>query len=152
VSINAEPIARRLEGGTASVLARLHALRRLALPRAQGGGGYPVGLVIAPIMPIDDWQAHYTWLLDAARQALDFECDLTFELISHRFTPGSKDVLLGWYPHTSLEMDEATRTVKRNKFGGVKYVYPRQTMQHLRHFFEQAIAERFPHASVLYWT
>lgn len=151
-SVNADPIARRLEGGTAPVAARLAALRRLALPKAAGGGGYPVGLVIAPIMPIPDWQAHYTRLLDDAQAALDFDCDLTFELISHRFTPGSKDVLLGWYPNTSLDMDAGTRAVKRNKFGGTKYVYQRETMKELRSFFEREIGARFPKASILYWT
>ena len=151
-SVNAATISGRLEGGTASVAARLGALRKLALPRAQGGGGYPVGLVIAPIMPIDNWEADYTRLLDAAAEALDFPCDLTFELITHRFTPGSKDVLMGWYPNTSLEMDETRRTVKRNKFGGVKYVYPQEMMRSLRRFFEREIAHRFPNACILYWT
>ncbi len=95
---------------------------------------------------------HYARLLDAVSQTLDFPCDLTFELISHRFTPGSKDVLLGWYPNTGQEMDETIRAVKRNRFGGVKYVYPRDTMALLRRFFEREIAARFPQASILYWT
>lgn len=152
VSVNAAPIATRFEGGTASVSSRLQALRRLALPRSQGGGGYPVGVVIAPIMPIDDWQLHYDRLFASMRDALDFECDLTFELISHRFTPGSKNVLTSWYPHSKLDMDESTRSVKRNKFGGTKYVYDADTMKALRCFFEQELARRFPKAQILYWT
>jgi spore photoproduct lyase len=152
MSVNAAPISGRFEGGTASVTARLQALRRLALPRSKGGGGYPVGLVIAPIMPIDDWMSHYERLFDQISVAFDFNCDLTFELISHRFTPGSKEVLQQWYPQTSLDMDEATRSVKRNKFGGTKYVYSSDTMKMLRRFFEGEIAKRFPLARVLYWT
>ena len=73
-------------------------------------------------------------------------------LITHRFTPASKDVLLGWYPHTKLEMDEAARTQKRGKFGGVKYVYPKELMRELRGWFEGTIAERLPSCRVLYWT
>lgn len=152
VSINAAPISTRFEGGTASVASRLQALRRLALPRYQGGGGYPVGLVIAPIMPIDNWELHYSQLFDAVSHALDFDCDLTFELISHRFTPGSKEVLQTWYPQSKLEMDEEKRTTKRNKFGGIKYVYDTDTMKALRRFFEGEIERRFPHAQLLYWT
>ncbi len=152
MSVNAAPISGRFEGGTASVTARLQALRRLALPRSKGGGGYPVGLVIAPIMPIDDWMSHYERLFDQISVAFDFNCDLTFELISHRFTPGSKEVLQQWYPQTSLDMDEATRSVKRNKFGGTKYVYSSDTMKMLRRFFEGEIAKRFPLSRVLYWT
>lgn len=152
VSVNATPISTRLEGGTAAVAARLNGLRKLALPREQGGGGYPVGLVIAPIMPIEDWQDHYTDLFDQISAAIDFDCDLNFELISHRFTPGSKQVLQTWYPHSKLDLDEAGRVIKRNKFGGIKYVYDKDTMTTLRHFFEQEIQWRFPQAQILYWT
>ena len=152
ISVNAEQVSRRLEGGTASVAARLAAARRLALPVAQGGGGYPVGMVIAPIMPIENWQQHYTTLLDRIASALDFPCDLTFELITHRFTPGSKETLIGWYPNTSLDMEESTREIKRNKFGGTKYVYTKMQMREMRGFFEREIALRFPLGKVLYWT
>lgn len=150
-SVNAAPISRQFEGGTAAVSDRLLALSQLALPQPQGGG-YPVGLVIAPIMAIENWQTHYEHLFDHISAALDFDCDLTFELISHRFTPTSKDVLTQWYPNTKLDMDEASRSLKRNKFGGIKYVYDTDTMKTLRHFFEQEIARRFPYAKLLYWT
>ena len=78
--------------------------------------------------------------------------DLTFELISHRFTPGSKEVLESWYPNSSLDMSEESRDVKRNKFGGTKFVYTKDTMKTLRSFFETEIAMRFPEAQLLYWT
>ncbi|MEJ7740070.1 MAG: spore photoproduct lyase family protein [Chitinophagaceae bacterium] len=151
-SLNTDSIARRLEGGTPSIAARIQALRKLALPREQGGGNYPVGVIIAPIMPIPDWKQQYSSLLDQLQQNLDFRCDLTFELISHRFTPGSKEVLLEWYPNTSIEMDEASRAVKRNKFGGTKYVYTKEMMNDLKLFFQGEIKTRFPEASILYWT
>jgi spore photoproduct lyase len=151
-SVNAAPVSGRFEGGTASVKSRLQALRRLALPRNQGGGGYPVGVVIAPIMAMEDWREHYTQLFDTISAALDFDCDLTFELITHRFTPGSKEVLQTWYPQSKLDMNEEDRVQKRNKFGGVKYVYDPVTMKELRRFFEGEIARRFPSAQMLYWT
>ena len=145
VSVNAAPVSR-LEGGTAPVSARLDALRKLA------GAGYPVGLVIAPIMPVENWREHYTALFDEIDAALSSADDLTFELISHRFTPGSKSVLESWYPGSKLEMNETSRSQKRNKFGGVKYVYPKDTTRSLRDFFETEIALRFPAAELLYWT
>ena len=145
-SVNAASVSRRLEGGTAPVSARLAALRRLALE------GYPVGLVIAPIMPVDDWETEYATLLAQAADALAGAADVTIELITHRFTPGSKQVLQGWYPNTTLDLDEAARARKFNKFGGVKYVYPRDLMGTLRGFFEREIAARLPRARVLYWT
>ncbi|HTL89869.1 MAG TPA: radical SAM protein, partial [Leptolyngbya sp.] len=95
---------------------------------------------------------HYTQLLDQISERIDFDCDLTFELISHRFTPGSKEVLLNWYPNTKLDLDETARVIKRNKFGGMKYVYDAKTMRELRQFFERELAQRFPQGKVLYWT
>lgn len=151
-SINAAPVSRYLEGGTASVANRLQALRTLALPKERGGGGYPVGLVIAPIMAIDNWQHHYSELCDRLSEAIDFDCDLTFELITHRFTPKSKEVLQNWYPNSKLDLSETERSQKRNKFGGVKYVYERETMNELRSFIERQITTRFPQAKILYWT
>ncbi|NID11118.1 radical SAM protein [Fibrella aestuarina] len=156
-SLNAESVARKLEGGTASVEARLQALRKLAVPRELGGGGYPVGVIIAPIMPIPNWREEYTSLLDRLYAALDYgeigtRLDLNVEFISHRFTPGSKDVLMQWYPNTSLDMDEAGRAQKRNKFGGTKYVYQPTDMQELKRFFYDEWAKRFPAAPILYWT
>lgn len=151
-SINVQPIAQRLEGGVAPVDARLAALGKLARPRAQGGGGYPVGLVMAPIMPVPDWRDHYADLLQRAATALDGATDVTVELITHRFTPNSKGVLQEWYPNTSLDMNEASRSVKRGKLGGIKYVYPKQTMRELRGWFERELAGRLPQAELLYWT
>jgi spore photoproduct lyase len=147
-SVNARSITKRFEGGTASLDDRIRALRALAL------AGYPVGLTIAPIMPLPDWQAEYDALFARVEEATRgiAGLDLSVELITHRFTPGSKDVLLGWYPATKLEMDETERSVKRTKFGSTKYVYRREVMRELKRFFEERIALRLPAARVLYWT
>ena len=103
--------------------------------------GYRVGLTIAPVMPVPQWQEAYGALLDdvaAALAGVD-DLDLTAEVITHRFTPNSKEVLLGWYPRTQLEMDEDQRSAKRSKFGGVKYVYPKVTMTEMRTWFVREI-------------
>ena len=146
-SVNS-PQAAGMEGGTAPVPARLEAMRRLAV------AGYPVGLTVAPIMPIGDWRGAYAGLLDAAGNALDAVdgFDLTVELITHRFTETSKGVLRGWYPGSKLEMDEGRRTLKRTRFGGRKHVYPKELMREMRGFFEEEIARRLPSATILYFT
>jgi len=148
VSVNADEVAGRFEGGTASMPARLVALRRVAL------AGYRVGLTVAPVMPVPDWQESYGRLLDDVAAATHDvpDLDLTVEIITHRFTPGSKDMLLGWYPRTKLEMDEEQRSQKRTKFGGVKYVYPREVMAEMRSWFTDAVATRLLGAPLLYWT
>lgn len=152
ISLNAGSVSRKLEGGTTSIKDRINALRKLALPKERGGGNYCIGVVLAPIMQINNWQQEYTSLLNELKQSLDFDCDLTFELITHRFTPGSKQVLTKWYPNTSLEMDETKRAVKQNKFGGMKYVYTSTDMKLMKQFFYHEIEDRFPQSKILYWT
>jgi spore photoproduct lyase len=152
ISLNAELVSRLFEGGTASLESRLGALRKLALPRENDGGSYPVGVVLAPIMPLQNWEDEYGALFQKLKNALDFPCDLTFECITHRFTPGSKHVLQGWYPKSKLDMNEEARAVKRGKFGAPKYVLRPETMRAMRRFFEREIERWFPQARLLYWT
>ena len=138
----------RYEGGTAPVQARLTALRRAAQ------AGYRCGLTIAPIIAADGWRAAYGGLLADVAAALDGcpDPDLTIELITHRFSAGSKAVLDRWYPGSALDMGSANRAEKRTKFGAVKHVYDKTTMTELRGWFEAEIAVRLPAARVLYWT
>ncbi|MEP6851613.1 MAG: spore photoproduct lyase family protein [bacterium] len=147
-SVNAAEVADRFEGGTARLPARLAALRAMAV------AGYKVGLTIAPVIPVPDWRAAYGRLLDEVASTLHGvpDLDLTAEIITHRFTPASRDVLLGWYPQTRLEMDVSSRDAKRSKFGGVKYVYPRATMRTMREWFTAELERRLPGTPLLYWT
>ena len=147
-SVNALSVTRRFEGGTAALGERLGALRRCAQ------AGFPVGLTIAPVMPVQGWREEYAGLRRDAAAAVDGVpgVDLTEELITHRFTPGSRDVLMSWYPRTKLEMDVDSRRVKRTKFGSTKYVFRSDVMRELRDFFAAKIDAVLPAARVLYWT
>jgi spore photoproduct lyase len=149
-SVNAAPLASRFEGGTAPLAARLGALRRVA------AAGYPVGLTVAPVMPVEGWRERYDALFADAAAALaglpGGRLDLTVEFITHRFSAASKQVLLGWYPGTRLDMDEAGRARKLTKFGSTKHVYPAAVVRELRQYLEGACAARLPAARVLYWT
>ncbi len=146
-SVNARG-AERFEGGAPRMPARLAALRQVAQ------AGYPVGITVAPIMAVPGWAEEYEALMRGVAEALDGieGADLTAELITHRFTPKSKDVLQGWYPGSPLEMDEAQRTRKMTKFGSVKWVLPRERMGEMRTVVERAAARWLPSARVLYWT
>ena len=146
-SVNATA-AERHEGGAPRMKARLAALRAMA------EAGYPVGLTVAPIMRVPEWADAYDRLFADVAEALAgvADLDLTAELITHRFTPKSKDVLTGWYPGSPLEMDEEQRSRKMTKFGSTKWVFPRQQMVEMRQAIEASLALRLPVARLLYWT
>jgi spore photoproduct lyase len=120
----------------------------------RGIAGYPVGLTIAPIMPVPQWQQEYSTLLTSVAKAVQGieRIDMTAELITHRFTPGSKELLLQWYPRTTLDLREHARVEKRTKFGGFKFVYPRDAMGEMRSFFESTLPAMLPNVHILYWT
>ena len=105
-------------------------------------------------MPVAEWRSEYgTLIADVSAELADIPgLDLTVELITHRFTARSKDVLLDWYPATQLEMSEDLRRLKRGKFGAIKYVYPVPVMAELRQWFQSALAAQLPAAKVLYFT
>jgi spore photoproduct lyase len=146
-SVNARG-AERHEGGAPRMPARLAALRAMAM------AGYPVGLTVAPILRLPGWSEAYDRLFADVATALDgvSSIDLTAELITHRFTPKSKDVLTAWYPGSGLEMDEAKRSRKTTKFGSIKYVFPREQMVAMRSSIEASIGRWLPQAKILYWT
>jgi spore photoproduct lyase len=147
VSLN-PPLFAHFEGGTAPVAQRLLAMRRMA------DAGYRIGLTIAPIIAAEGWRDAYAVLIADVAAALDRapDPDLTVELITHRFTAGSKAVLESWYPGSSLDMTEQRRTEKRTKFGAVKQVYDKETMAELKAFFHAEIEAKLPTARILYWT
>ncbi|WP_210529987.1 SPL family radical SAM protein [Rubellimicrobium arenae] len=146
VSLNPAGFARH-EGGTSPVAARLRAMRRMA------EAGYRIGLTIAPIIVAEGWQDAYAGLLRDAARALDgVDPDLTVELITHRFTASSKEVLTSWYPGSDLDMSGRDRTEKRTKFGSIKHVYDAPTMTQVRAFFEREVADALPGARILYFT
>ncbi|MGB3754316.1 MAG: spore photoproduct lyase family protein [Parerythrobacter sp.] len=139
---------RQFEAGTAPVADRLAALASMA------HAGYPVGLTIAPIIAAEGWREVYGVLIAEAAAALNDVpgLDLTVELITHRFSPGSKATLESWYPGSRLDMSDRLRATKRTKFGSKKQVYDKDTMRELRTFFEERIGHHIPAARILYWT
>ncbi len=146
-SLNAQA-AERHEGGAPRMGERLAALRAMA------EAGYPVGLTVAPILRVPDWAAAYDTLFARVEEALRglARVDLTAELITHRFTPKSKAVLDGWYPGSSLEMDEAARSRKTTKFGSVKWVFPKEQMAEMRASLSASLQRHLPQTRLLYWT
>lgn len=147
-SVNADYVIRHFEPATSSFQDRIEAAGKVA--RA----GYPLGFIIAPIIWFDGWEEGYRRLLEKLKETVPPEAEptMTFELIQHRFTKTSKRVILERYPKTKLEMDEAKRKYKWGRWGQGKYVYPDEQAAALREFITEQIFEKFPAASIDYFT
>ncbi|MFD0872126.1 Spore photoproduct lyase [Chlamydia abortus] len=147
-SVNADYVIKQFEPGTSTFAERIEAAGKIAK------AGYPLGFIIAPIIWHEGWEEGYAHLLEKLKEALPREAvkDLTFELIQHRFTKTAKNVILKRYPKTKLEMDEAKRKYKWGRWGQGKYVYPDEQAQALREHITEQIFDKFPEATIDYFT
>lgn len=144
-SLNTDYIIQTYEQGTPNLPARIRAARQVAL------AGYPLGFLIAPIFYYDHWQEDYSLLLQTLKEHLGPAAEkVTFELISHRFTAAAKKRILAIFPDTALPLEEENRQFKFGQFGYGKYVYPKETMDEIKSFFQHEIARYFPQATIAY--
>ena len=146
-SINTPTVVKRFEQNTAPLEERIAAARRMSQ------AGYPVGFIIAPLLIYPDYQQDYASLLDQVAAALQpIPPDLTFELISHRFTRSAKKVIEERFPGTLLDLDESRRRPKYGKYGLVKFIYPEVEYHQLQQHLYSLIAHFFPTARVQSFT
>jgi len=145
-SINTQHVIKRYEHGTPGAEERLEAARKVA------GAGYPLGFIIAPIIVYPGWEKDYGELMESLREKLgpSAESNITFELISHRFTARAKKRILDIFPTSTLPMQEEERKFKYGQFGYGKYVYPKETMEELKSLFIREIDTYFPTANIEY--
>lgn len=145
-SINTDHIIKSYEQGTPATKARVSAARRVA------AAGYPMGFLIAPIFVYPGWKEDYASLIRSLAEELkstNLE-DLTFELISHRFTQSAKKRILEVFPDTTLPMEESERKFKYGQFGYGKYIYPKETLEEMEELFRRELDRYFPGAKVEY--
>lgn len=146
-SLNAASIIRRFEHATPGLTERVSAAAKVA------EAGYPLGFIIAPLFSFPDWQKDYGGLVQELAQALPDKAkkDLTFELITHRFTKRAKANITTIFPKTQLPMAEEERRYKYGQFGYGKYIYGEETMSQLKDFMSAQLEQHFPQAKIEYF-
>ncbi len=144
-SINTHSIIDRFERGTPRLAQRIAAAAKIY------GAGYHTGFIIAPIMFYDKWQEEYREMFSLLKECFGLGEQLTFELITHRFTKKAKSNILQVFPASILPMDEAERKFKFGQFGYGKYIYQTDTMEQIKSFMLDMIKEHVPKAEVTYF-
>ena len=114
--------------------------------------GYPVGYIIAPVFMYEGWEEDYRNLLIYLSEKLpkSLKCPITFEVISHRYTTRAKNIINEVFPDNTLPMADEDRTYKYGQFGYGKYVYPKESLAHMKEFFKESFQEIFPDAEIKY--
>ncbi len=144
-SVNAQEIINNWEHGTPGLTARLEALEKVS------GAGYSLGLIIAPVVLVPEWEKKYQDLFKALSQKLRNTQGITLEIILHRFTPRAKSNILEIFPNSQLPMDtEENRRYKYGQFGYGKYVYTKNLYEEAGTYFKNLAKTYLPQAKIEY--
>lgn len=146
-SLNTRPIIHKFEHNTSSFEERINAAKEIAL------AGYPLGFIIAPLFIYQNYERDYCELFEELSKSLQtIPQDLSFELITHRFTQSAKKIILERFPSTELDLNEASRRKKYGKFGLVKYIYSTDQYQQLKETIIKLLGRFFPASQIEYFT
>ena len=103
-------------------------------------------------MVIDNWQKEYKDLIESIKYKLpsEFNEQIIFEVISHRYTTKAKNRILEIFPETTLPMNDEDRKFKYGQFGYGKYMYSKDQLAEIKEFFICNIKEIFPNSIIKY--
>lgn len=145
-TLNTEKVIRDYERKTASFEKRIEASVQVAK------AGYPLGFIIAPVFIYEGWKKDYRDLLIELNSKLpkDLKYPLTFEVISHRYTPRAKNIIMEVFPENTLPMEDEKRKYKYGQFGYGKFVYTKEELQDMKEFFANTINDIFENKEIKY--
>lgn len=142
MSVNPSIIIQKVELGTPSLEKRVEAVNKLK------DAGYKVGILIAPIILIDNWQDKYEKLIIYLKEKLNdnVKKDVFFELIFMTYSYVHKMINNDAFPNAIKLFDENIMTGR----GKGKYMYKEKVKDEARLFFEQKMKEYFPDNKIMY--
>ncbi|HHY78597.1 MAG TPA: spore photoproduct lyase [Clostridiales bacterium] len=145
-SLNTDRVIKSYEHFTPPAGKRIEAARKVMEKE------FPTGFLIAPVFLEGDWKREYESLLTMLRDNISHipNKNISFEIISHRYTSKAKNRILEIFPQTSLPMEEEDRSFKYGQFGYGKYMYNKEQISEMKEFFEKVITTYFPESKILY--
>jgi len=142
MSVNPEKIIQRVEFGTSHLKNRVEAINKLK--KAE----YKIGILIAPIILVDNWQEEYENLIIYLKENLSEEVqkDAFFELIFMTYSYVHKMINNEAFPNAIQLFDEEKMTGR----GKGKYMYKEQVRQEGEVFFREKMQKYFPNNKIEY--
>lgn len=142
MSVNPDEIIRKVEFGTSLLLDRIKALNCMA------DAGYPVGLLIAPVILIPGWQKLYDELIDILADNLSSKVKESgfIEIILMTYSFVHNAINNDAFPNAIQIFDRQLMTGR----GRGKYCYKENIRQEADIFLRKTINEKLPSMKIVY--
>ena len=142
MSLNPEEIINRVEFGTSRLKNRIQAINKLV------EAGYEVGVLIAPIILVDNWKTLYENLLKEMLEQLSNEAKkkVFFELIFMTYSYVHNAINHEAFPN-AIELYNKDQMTGR---GRGKYAYKTQIKEEAKKYMLDLMTQYFPHNEIKY--
>ena len=142
VSVNPEEIIRKVEFGTSDLDFRINAINKLK------DAGYKVGLLIAPVIFIENWKDKYLELIKYldAKLSPKVKKELFFEVIFMTYSYVHTKINEEAYPNAINLYDKNLMTGR----GNGKYWYKNDIREEGEKFFRENLGKYFPNNKIIY--
>ena len=142
MSVNPQPVISHIELGTAPLEQRVEALNQMR--RA----GYPCGILIAPVILTDGWEAPYGELIEYLADTLEPETKrgLTVEIILMTYSYVHRAINSEAFPQAPDLYDKERMTVR----GRGKYGYRNEERKRAEAFLRAQLADKLSEATIVY--
>ena len=144
VSVNPEKIINLAEFGTARLNARIRTIIKLK------NAGYKIGIIIAPVIFVDDWQNLYHELIARLADELsnDVKKDIFFEVIFMTYSYIHNAINSEAYPNAITLYNPDIMRVR----GRGMYAYKNDLRSKGEEFLKAELEKYFPENKILYFS
>ena len=142
MSMNPQEIINKVEFGTSRLENRIKAINKLK------EAGYKVGILIAPIILVDNWKQLYKDLIKKLSEKLNknVKSEVVFELIFMTYSYVHKMINKEAFPNA---VDLFNSNIMTGRGRG-KYMYRKEIREEAEKFLRETIKKYFPNNKILY--
>lgn len=142
MSVNPEKIINQIEIGTSRLKDRVVAINKLK------SSGYKVGILVAPVIFVDNWKEEYEKLVKYLCENLseDVKKDVFFEVIFMTYSYVHRMINQEAFPNAINLYNQELMTGR----GKGKYMYKSNLKQEGENFFRDILSKYFPNNKIIY--
>lgn len=142
MSVNPREIIKTIEIGTSPLENRVKAINKL------NDAEYKLGILIAPVILVEDWKKQYTELIQYLAENLSerVKKDVFFEIIFMTYSYVHRMINQEAFPKQTNLYNQEIMTVR----GKGKYTYNKETREEAEMFLRDLMRKYFPHNEIKY--